>query len=238
MTFKNGVTNPRQKIWRKRVEFPPSMRIHKMLHHKAPRNGHGRCLPRTGISSSRTNWIIHIIILEIKHQRNSLRRRLRLALHGALHRLSTMLQERWEACQMLMSQQRDLLTQALKLVFAIRVPEFPEKGWLLQWSKVIWLDLSDLVWQQKWFDFWTCQVLAKIKHQSWIHRKKLRQAEILASARVYENKSIIGGCLHVAKLIKADQSWSKLAVGAVGSSCHTIVRNVDVNNPEQSWNHC
>ena len=72
MTFKNGVTNPRQKIWRKRVEFPPSMRIHKMLHHKAPRNGHGRCLPRTGI------------ILEIKHQRNSLRQsRLRLALHGA-----------------------------------------------------------------------------------------------------------------------------------------------------------
>ena len=70
------------------------------------------------------------------------------------------------------------------------------------------------------FDFfWTCQVLLKIKDQSWIHRKKLREAEIRASARVYENKSIIGGFLifyiffHV-----ADVAELAGAVGAVGAA--------------------
>ena len=41
------------------------------------------------------------------------------------------------------------------------------------------------------------QVIAKIKDQSWRQRKALREAEVRASARVYEDKSIIGGfCLH------------------------------------------
>ncbi|CAK9039188.1 NFX1-type zinc finger-containing protein 1 [Durusdinium trenchii] len=58
-------------------------------------------------------------------------------------------QERWEACQMFMSQQRDTLSI----------------------------------------------VIGKVKDQSWLYRKKLHDAEVRASARVYEDKSIIGGTI-------------------------------------------
>ena len=53
-----------------------------------------------------------------------------------------------------------------------------------------WEAFGSLMLQQQGY---LTEVIGRIKRQLSQHRKELRSAEVRASAKVYENKSIIGG---------------------------------------------
>ena len=109
-------------------------------------------------------------------------------------------QERWDACQMLMSRQRDLLSQAelISETCRNRFSAAIRSLYVMTWSFFLRPSLYSDIWpfcqqHSRTYSPQLDQVIAKLKDELWRHRKKLQEAEVRASTRVYEDKSIIGG---------------------------------------------
>ena len=80
------------------------------------------------------------------------------------------------------------------------------------------------------------QVIAKIKDQSWRQRKALREAEVRASARVYEDKSIIGGSLSALQIFSAKFRFSNKKLHWYALMHITYCHSCRLK--EQRWNIC